>query len=92
MTKLAMKVSVLMPTFNVAPYVGTAVNSILEQTYRNHELLIQDDGSRDGTLDVVQTLAQSDNRVRVLAPFPANRGVVAARNALLEAAQGDFVA
>jgi glycosyltransferase involved in cell wall biosynthesis len=92
MTKLAMKVSVLMPTFNVAPYVGTALNSILEQTYRNHELLIQDDGSTDGTLDVVRTLAQSDNRVRVLAPFPANRGVIAARNALLEAAQGDFIA
>jgi glycosyltransferase involved in cell wall biosynthesis len=92
MMKLAMKVSVLMPTFNVAAYVGTAVNSILEQTYRNHELLIQNDGSTDGTIDIVQALARSDSRVRVLGPFPTNRGVVAARNALLEAAQGDFVA
>lgn len=87
-----MLVSVLMPTFNVATYIGIAVNSILEQTYRSHELLIQDDGSTDGTLDVVQNLAQSDSRVRVLAPFQTNRGVIAARNALLEAARGDFIA
>src|SRR5215471_16822650 len=87
-----MLVSVLMPTFNVAPYVRTAVDSILRQTHRELELLIQDDGSTDGTLAIVQDAANSDNRVRMLPAFSSNRGVVAARNALVQSATGDFIA
>ena len=87
-----MLVSVLMPTFNVANYVGAAITSILEQSWRDLELLIQDDGSTDRTAAVAQELAQSDARVRVLAPFTVNRGIVAARNALLQSAKGEFIA
>jgi glycosyltransferase involved in cell wall biosynthesis len=87
-----MLVSVLMPTFNVAAYVGEAIKSILEQTWRDLELLVQDDGSTDGTLAVTREMAQSDARVRVLEPFAVNRGVVAARNALVQSAKGEFIA
>lgn len=69
-----MLVSVLMPTFNVAAYVGEAIKSILGQTWRDLELLVQDDGSTDRTLAVTRELAQSDARVRVLEPFAVNRG------------------
>src|SRR5262245_18247629 len=87
-----MLVSVLMPTFNVAPYVRTAVDSILGQTHRELELLIQDDGSTDGTRAIVQDATKSDNRVRILPAFSSNQGVIAARNSLIQGAKGDFIA
>lgn len=57
------KVTVLMPTYNVAPYVKEAIDSVLRQTYRDFELLVIDDCSTDGTLDVVRGI--TDSRIRV---------------------------
>lgn len=85
-------ISVLMPAYNVGPYIGVAIESILSQTHDNFELLIQDDGSRDDTREVARGFAERDERVRLLSDFPENRGVVAARNALLLAARGDYLA
>lgn len=83
-------VSVLMPAYNVAAYVGAAIESILAQTQGDFELLIQDDGSRDDTREIAAGFAARDARVRLLPDFPQNRGVVAARNALLSAARGEY--
>ena len=58
------KVTVLMPTYNVAPYVKEAVESVLRQTYHDFELLVIDDCSTDGTLDVVRSI--KDERIRVV--------------------------
>lgn len=58
------KVTVLMPTYNVAPYVKEAIESVLRQTYGDFELLVMDDCSVDGTLDVVRGI--TDPRIRIV--------------------------
>ena len=66
------KVTVLMPTYNVAPWVEEAIRSVLRQTYRDFELLVVDDASTDNTLEVVRTI--DDPRIRI-ASFPDNVGL-----------------
>lgn len=75
------KVTVLMPTYNVAPYVGEAVASVLRQRYADFELLVVDDASTDGTLDIVQTF--DDPRLRIAA-FDRNVGLAENLNRGLE--------
>ncbi len=66
------RLTVLMPTYNVAPWVEEAIQSVLKQTYRDFELLVVDDGSTDNTLDHVRTI--EDDRIRITA-FPDNVGL-----------------
>ena len=81
-------VSVIMPARNRALVIGSAIRSVLDQTYRNLELIVVDDGSTDATAAVSSAFA--DDRVRVI-HIPAS-GVSVARNTGLEAAKGDFIA
>jgi glycosyltransferase involved in cell wall biosynthesis len=83
----APKVSVVVPAYNAAAFVRRAVDSVLAQTWADRELLVVDDGSRDGTRDV---LAGYGDRVRVLAQ--TNAGPAAARNHGLREARGRYVA
>ena len=53
------KVSVIIPAYNVERFIRECVNSVREQTYKNLEIIIVDDGSSDGTLDICQKLAHS---------------------------------
>lgn len=81
------KISVLMPTFNDAKYIRAAINSLLEQTHRNWELLIVDDGSTDGTGAIISKYVDS----RIIYERQDNMGQL---NALLKATDkvtGDFV-
>jgi Glycosyl transferase family 2 len=80
-------VSVVMPAFNAGPYLWPAVQSVLNQSYDNIELIVVDDGSTDGTPDVLA--AVHDSRLRVLRQ--QNAGESAARNAGLSHSQGDYV-
>jgi len=80
-------VSVLMPAYNVEEYIGEAIQSVLRQTLTDWELVIVDDGSTDGTLDVVRSF--SDPRIRLI-QHERNLGVAAARNRLLLEAKGDY--
>ena len=66
------RLTVLMPTYNVAPWVEEAIQSVLKQTFADFELLVVDDASTDNTLDVVRSI--SDPRIRV-ASFPDNVGL-----------------
>lgn len=59
-------ISILMPTYNVVPFIEEAVQSILQQTYHNFELIIVDDCSTDGTYEVLQSLARIDSRIKLL--------------------------
>lgn len=83
-------VSVVMPVYNASRYIGQAVQSILDQSFREFELIVVDDGSDDGTAEVVRRLAAADPRVRVLSQ--SNSGVSAAANAGIREATGEFVA
>jgi glycosyltransferase involved in cell wall biosynthesis len=81
-------VSVLMPVYNMADVVSKSINSILNQTYSNFELLILDDGSTDNTWDIL--LTHNDCRLS-LHRFEINKGRPEARNFLLKKATGEYV-
>jgi glycosyltransferase involved in cell wall biosynthesis len=79
-----------MAAYNVAPYIGEAVDSVCAQTYTDLELLIVDDGSTDDTADIVAAKAKDDPRVRVV--HQSNGGLAAARNTALRHSSGDVIA
>ncbi|HVO28325.1 MAG TPA: glycosyltransferase family A protein [Candidatus Margulisiibacteriota bacterium] len=81
------RVSVVIPCYNHARYLGDAIQSVLHQTYRDFEIIVVDDGSTDDTPEVV---ARFGGAVRSLRQ--ENRGLGPARNAGIIAANGDFVA
>ncbi len=83
-------ISVIVPVYNAEKYLARCVDSILAQTYRNIEVLLIDDGSRDGSPAICDGYAALDSRVRVI--HKPNGGVSAARNDGIEAARGEFVA
>lgn len=83
-------VSVVMPVYNTARYVGRAIESILNQTFPDFELLLLDDGSTDRSLDILKRYAAQDSRIRLISR--ENRGISPTRNELLALAQGEFVA
>jgi glycosyltransferase involved in cell wall biosynthesis len=81
-------VSILMPVFNGAAYVGRAIESALAQTYPDFELIIVNDGSTDNSAEVIRPYL-ADPRIRYLAQ--PNGGVAAARNAAIRVAQGRYI-
>ncbi len=81
------RVSVIVPAYNAAWCVGRAVDSVLAQTWRDFELIVVDDGSRDGTAEI---LAGYGAAVRVVSK--TNGGLSSARNAGIAAARGEYVA
>lgn len=80
--------SVIIPTYNRVDYLCFAVESVLEQTFKELELIIVDDGSTDGTKNMVS--AYSDPRIKYV--YHDNKGVSYSRNRGLELSRGDFIA
>lgn len=83
-------VSVIIPVYNVRPFLEEALDSVLNQSYANLEILVIDDGSTDGSGETCDAYAKRDGRVRVI--HQENRGLSAARNAGLERMTGEMVA
>lgn len=83
-----MIVSVIIPTFNSAKYLVSAINSVLAQTYSNFEILIIDDGSTDDTREILKTY--TDSRIQYF--YQQNAGPAAARNKGINLAKGDLIA
>lgn len=83
-------ISVVMPAFNAAPYIGAAIKSILDQSYRNIELIIINDGSSDSTNEVIQEYVVRDQRITYVSR--ENRGVAHTRNEAVALARGDWIA
>ncbi len=81
-------VTIMMPAYNAAPYIGQAIESVLAQRYPTWELIIVNDGSTDQTAEIAATY--SDLRIRLV--HQANGGEAVARNRALELARGEFVA
>ncbi|KAJ0404627.1 hypothetical protein ATCC90586_001196 [Pythium insidiosum] len=84
-------VSVVMPVFNMEPFVELALRSVLQQTYPQMEIIVIDDASTDATPALVAALAAQDTRVK-LVRNDANLGVAASLNKGFSLAQGTFVA
>ena len=82
-------VSVIIPVYNVLPYLREALDSVINQTYKNLEILVVDDGSTDGSGDVCDEYL-SDHRVIVI--HQENRGLSGARNTALDRMTGEYVA
>ena len=82
-------ISVIVPVYNVEQYLERCVDSILNQTYADYELLLVDDGSTDGCPQICDDYAARDPRVRVI--HKANGGLISARNEGIRAARGDYV-
>lgn len=80
-------VSAIIPAYNCAPYIGAAVRSVLEQTHRDVQVIVVDDGSTDGTPEALAPFLERIELIR-----QPNGGVAAARNAGLRAARGELVA
>ncbi len=81
-------VSIILPAYNAAPFIEEAVNSVLQQTHENWELLIIDDGSTDETSSIIKKYL-GDTRVKYYSQV--NRGVSAARNLGLVKAVGNYI-
>ncbi|MBK8309957.1 MAG: glycosyltransferase family 2 protein [Chitinophagaceae bacterium] len=81
-------ISVIMPAYNVSFYIADSIQSVVDQTYSNWELLIINDGSTDNTAEVVQKF--TDPRIRYFEK--ENGGVSSARNVGLDEMKGDFFA
>jgi glycosyltransferase involved in cell wall biosynthesis len=81
-------VSVIVPVYNAEKYIVATVQSVLDQTYANFELLLIDDGSPDRSIDLCQQFG--DPRIRIVRQ--ENRGVAAARNHGVRLAQGEYIA
>ena len=75
-------VSILIPVYNVERYLAQCLDSIVNQTYRNLQIVIIDDGSKDNSLAICQKYAEIDNRIEVY--HQENQGVAVTRNHLLE--------
>lgn len=82
-------VSVIVPLYNAAPYIGEALESIVASTYRPIEVVVVDDGSTDDSLSKAQTFAREHTEVRVL--HQPNAGVSAARNHAIRQAKGEWI-
>jgi hypothetical protein len=83
-------VTVIMPAYNVAPYLREAVESVVGQTYREWELVIVDDGSTDETGAIARECLKLDDRIRLVSQH--NRGLAGARNTALREGRGEFFA
>lgn len=84
-----MKVSVVIPVYNVKPYLERCVNSVLRQTYKDLEIILVDDGSTDGSGELCDDIATRDQRIQVI--HQKNQGLSGARNTGIRQAQGDYI-
>jgi glycosyltransferase involved in cell wall biosynthesis len=83
------KISVIVPFYNSKAYIDKCIHSVINQTYKNLEILLIDDGSSDGTHDICQAYAAKDDRIKVIRK--ENGGTSSARNFGLEHATGDLL-
>ena len=83
------KISIIVPMYNVELYLRKCINSILNQTYKNIEIILVDDGSPDNSGKIADAFAKMDSRIKVI--HQENRGLCGARNAGLEVATGKYI-
>lgn len=85
------KVSIIIPVYNAEKFIGKTIESVLNQTYKNWEILIFNDKSKDNSLKIIKKYSEKNKRIKFV-DSKENVGVVAARNKLIEIATGEFIA
>lgn len=83
--------SVIMPAYNSEKYIADSIRSVLNQTYKNLELIIVDDFSSDATKEIIETFAEQDIRIKVISNS-INLGCAAARNRAIASSAGKYIA
>ena len=83
------KVSMIVPVYQVEKYISQCIESVLNQTFQDFELILVDDGSKDHSGEICDTYADRDDRIMVI--HTDNRGAAAARNAGLDHASGRYI-
>ncbi len=86
------RISVIMPMYNGLPYVSEAIESIINQTFQDWELLVVDDGSTDGSPEVVRGFAAKDSRIKLIPNNSGTKGEGPARNVGIDNARDEYVA
>ena len=82
-------ISIIVPVYNVEKYIDKCINSIINQTYKNIEIIIVDDGSKDNSGIICDKLKEKDNRIKVI--HKENGGLSDARNSGLKIAKGEYI-
>lgn len=85
------KASVIIPTYNRAQYIINTVKSVINQTYKDFEIIIVDDGSEDNTKEVIENIAKNNQNI-IQYIYQNNKGPAAARNTGIINAKGDYIA
>lgn len=83
-------ISVIVPCYNVAEFLGECVDSLLAQTYKNLEIILVDDGATDNTGEIAKRYAQNNTNVQYV--YRENGGLSAARNTGIDNSKGEYVA
>lgn len=81
-------VSVIVPAYNVESYIEVCINSIINQTYNNYEIIIIDDGSSDNTYEICKKIRNSNSKIKL--HRQENQGVSVARNVGMSLAKGKY--
>ena len=82
-------ISIIVPVYNVEPFISECINSILIQSYKNFELILVNDGSTDNSPTICEQYASKDKRIKVI--HKANGGLSDARNWGLKFSSGEYV-
>ena len=83
------KVSVIIPIYNAEKFLSLCLESIINQTYKNLEIVLVNDGSLDNSIEICRQYAERDNRIKII--DDKNRGVSYARNKGIEKATGQYI-
>ena len=84
-------ISIITPLFNTEIFIQSTIESVLSQTYQKWEMIIIDDGSTDGSVDIVRPFAKKDERINLIC-LPGNNGSAHARNEGIKNARGRYIA
>lgn len=84
-----MKISIIIPAYNVEAYIEKCINSVINQTYDDIEVIIINDGSTDNTAEIIEKYSKIDNRIKIVNKY--NSGVSDSRNVGIEMFTGDYV-
>lgn len=87
--KNSTKISIIMPIYNVAMYLERSIKSLLSQTFNIYEIILVDDGSIDGSQEIIKKYSKKNSKIKMV--FQNNNGVGSARNKGLDIATGDYI-